>query len=822
MFKGRIKTCMIAVGLTFAALQAGAAGNLLKNPGFEDQKNWTANWKIENLKRTIKPYHYKLDAKGGGHDNAVPHSGKTAIEIYCDGNCRTRLSQQVSLKPGKYRFGIYVRNNGCSHQPQVEISAGNKKDTFYVISNEYRFYYLDFEVKTASKVDLGVIPREGGLAFDDASLEAFPLSQKRPYLFLDLYPVSPWGNVRHYFKGQLQWIDFALTCIDKKSYSGAGYMRVICPENIAVEGINAPLLNRWKPRQLKKEIKVIRKNVVYNGKKCIEYGFDLPRFFNYSRPQDFGGFWVRPKGNVTGDIFVQLEDRGKVVHTVKIPLKPLDQPANVIPRRLVSLCYHVQFWRQCLAQRLEAIPPQFLTMGFNAWNDYMVLPSKEFANKPTSDESVMLKAYKDYGIKNFYFTYSQLYRVRHHYPDLSKKTGEKDVYCINAQEKNKSYNMRFMAANGKAWRDSALDYWYQLAKRPVKIGLPNYSGVINNAQESMIISYDPATLADFAAQRNLPLKEMTIANLNGKYKTQWMLYNQRLFNEICVLWAKKMREAVPGIKTANSLGPFGPNNSRMLQPADRIGWAQRYYDYKMPQMYHRLGSGYLNRLNNGLNAGLYGKEKGYADMLPILLISMGEVLHDLKHLRFAAIDLLSHSKTVKGLAYYMGQYAFADAKIMLEMSKLNTLIAKLEDYFIDGKRADGFASFASKLKDKKVRTMDAAGYTTMARIKVTTQTRLHLLNKNGRVALVTAFSRSWPPVVKYGDEGFVRFNLAKLLPGKNRADYRIIDWISGKVYPCQAQIFLNTRDGHLGIFEIVHASAVKELMKPGKLQAYKK
>ena len=118
--------------------------------------------------------------------------------------------------------------------------------------------------------------------------------------------------------------------------------------------------------------------------------------------------------------------------------------------------------------------------------------------------------------------------------------------------------------------------------------------------------------------------------------------------------------------------------------------------------------------------------------------------------------------------------------------------------------------------------MDEAGYSTMAKIKVTTQTKLHLLNRNGRVALVTVFSRSWPPVVKYGDEGFVKFNLAKLLPGKNRADYRIIDWISGKIHPCVPQLPLNTRDGHLGVFEIVRTDVAKGLLSQGKLQPYKK
>lgn len=821
MLKSLSKKCLLAVGLSFAALDVSAAVNLLKNPGFEDPKKWTANWKIENLKRTIKPYHYKLDAKGGGHDDAVPRTGKTAIEIYCDGRCKTRLSQQVYLTPGKYRFGIYVRNNGCSHVPQVEFSAGKTKNTFYVVSREYRFYYLDFEVKKAGKIDVGLIPREGGLAFDDASLEKLPVSEERSYLFMDLYPVTPWGNVRHYFVGQLQWIDFALTCIDRKSYSGLGRMRIICPEDVAVEGINIPLLNRWKPGKLRGEIKLDQKKVVRNGKKYVEYSFHLPRFFNYSRAQSFGGFWVRPKGNAVRNVTIQLEDKGKVVQTIDLTLKPLVQPANMIPSRLVSLCYHVQWWRQCLEQRLEALPPQFLTMGFNVWADYMVLPGK--GTKLSNDETVMLKAYKDHGVKNFYFTYSHMYHTKHHYADLSKKTGEKDLYGIDARgKKMNTYNMRFIASNGKAWRDSVLDYWYRLLKRPDIVGLPPYAGVINNAQESLSVSYDPATLKEFAEQRNLPLKEMTPANLNGKYKTQWMMYNQRLFNEICVLWAKKMRETVPGIKLANSLGPYGPNNSRMLPPANRIEWGQKYYDYKMPQMYGRYGSGYLNRLNDGLKRKLYGKENGYVDIVPVLLVSMGEVLHHHRHLRFAVIDLLSYSKCVKGIAYYMGQYAFADAKIMLEISRINTLVARLEDYFIDGKRIDGFSSFVSLRKDKKVRTMDAAGYTTMAKIKITTDTRLHLLNKDGRIALVTVFSRSWPPVVKYGDEGFVRFNLPKLLPGKKYSDYRIIDWINNKVYPCQPRIKLNTTDGHLGIFEIVRADKVKELMTPGKIRQYKK
>ena len=815
-----LKTAAVLAGLLVSAWNADAA-NLLKNPGFEDPKNWTGHWKIENLKGTIRPYYYKLDSNGGGHADAKPNSGKTAIEIYCDNNSRTRLSQKVSLKPGKYRFGIHVRTNGASHKPQIELSAGKVKETFYVISKHYRFYYLDFEVKTASDIEVGVIPREGGMAFDDASLQAFPLDRESPYLFFDLYPVTSWGNVRHYFTGQLQWIDFALTCIDRKRYSGKGTMHISCPEDVSLEGLNVALLNRWKPKSVP-EIKVVRKNVVRQGKKYIDYSFTIPRFTSgYSNPLDFGGFWVRPRTDSPGIISIRLEDKGKTVYSTDITLKPLTPPGNYIPKRLISLCYHVQWWRQSLAARLEAVPPQFLLMGFNAWNDYMVLPTQR-KDQPTQDEAVMLRAYKDYGIRKFYFTFSELYQTRHHYPDLSNKTGEKDVYAVNNTGR-KMYNMRFMASNGKAWRDSALDYWYQLARRPSVIGLPPYTGVINNAMEEMVISYDPATLADFAAERNLPLKDLTIAHLNGKYRTEWMMYNQRHFNRICTLWAQKMKEASPGILTGNSLGPFGPRNSRNLLPAPRIGWAERYYDYKLPQLYHTLGSGYLDRLNAGEKARLYGKENGYADMLPILLISMGELLHDPAHLRYMVFDILSHTAQVKGFCYYMGTYAFADAKIMLDISRINSLTARLEDYFIDGKKTPGLTSFVSQTKDKTIRTMDAAGYTAMGKLKVKTETCLHLLNRNGRIALVTVFSRSNPPVFSYGDTGVLRFNLPRILPDKNRENYRIIDWLHGKILTCQPQLQLDTgKDGHLAVFEIVRADAAEALLKPGKVQEYKK
>ena len=821
MMKINARYPLAIAGLLFSAWNADAV-NLLKNPGFEDPENWTAGWKIENLKGTIRPYYYKLDSKGGGHADATPRTGKTAIEIYCDGRCRTRLSQKVSLKPGKYRFGLYVRTNGSSHKPQIEISVGRKKETFYVISNAYRFYYLDFEVKTPSEVDIGIIPREGGIAFDDASLQAFPIDEEYPYLFFDLYPVTGWGNVRHFFSGQLQWIDFALTCIDKKKYSGTGTMYISCPEDVSLEGLNVELLNRWKPKQIQ-QIKVAQKTIVRQGKPHIEYSFMIPRFVDgYSRPLDFGGFWVRPRTDSPGPISIRLEDRGKIIYSTEITLKALTPPGNYIPRRLISLCYHVQWWRQALAARLEAIPPQFLLMGFNAWNDYMILPSKN-RDRPTADETVMLKAYKDYGIRNFYFTFSQLYPTRSHYPDLSQKTGEKNVYALNKAVTRRSYNMRYMASNGKAWRDSALEYWYQLARRPAAVGLPPYTGVINNAMEEMVISYDPVTLAEFAAERNLPLKDLTIANLNGKYKTEWIMYNQRLFNEICTHWARRMKEASPGILTGNSLGPFGPRNSRNLNPGERIAWAQKYYDYKLPQLYHNLGSGYLDRLNNGLNARLYGKENGYADMLPILLVSMGELLHDLEHLRFMVFDILSHTSKVKGFCYYMGSYAFADARIMLEISRINSLTAKLEDYYIDGKRIDGLTSFVSRAKEKTIRAMDAAGYTAMSKLKVQTQPRLHLLNRNGRIALITVLSRSKPPRFAYGDTGMIRFNLPKILSGKNRNDYRLIDWIHGKILPCQGQLPLDTsKDGHLAIFEIVHADAAEALLNPGKVQEYKK
>ena len=820
MFKSDVKKLLVIVGMSFTVLHAETV-NLLKNPGFEAPENWTSNWKIENLKGKIRPYYYMLDSRGGGHADARPRSGKAAIELYCDNNCKTRLSQRIRLEKGKYRFGIYVRTNGSTHKPQIELSAGNHRETYYVVSKDYRFYYLDFEVESPSEIEVGIIPQEGGIAFDDAVLQAFPVNSDPPYLFFDLYPITNWGNVRHYFTGQLQWLDFALTCIDQKKYSGAGRMHIICPEDISVEGINVELLNRWKPRQTAQN-KITEKKIMHNGTKCIDYSFTIPRFVDgYSRSLDFGGFWVRPRTDAERTICIQLEDRGKIIYSTDILLKALTPPGNFIPRKLISMCYHVQFWRQAIASRMEAIPPQFLLMGFNAWNDYMVVP--ENAEKLNAEESVMLKAYKDYGIKNFYFTFSQMYMTRNHYKDLSESSGEKDVYCVNKAVPRRSYNMRYIAGNGKAWRDSCLDYWCKLAKRFETTGLPPYAGVINNAMEEMVISYDRGTLEDFAKERNLPLEDMTIANLNGKYKIQWMMYNQRHFNEICWIWARAMKEASPGIKTGNSLGPFGPRNSRILDPRDRIAWAQKYYDYKMPQLYSCIGSGYLDRLNNGLKAKLCGKEYGYADMLPILLISMGELLHDLEHLRFMVLDILSHTSQVKGLCYYIGTYAFSDAKIMLEISKINSLVAKLEDYFTEGKRIDGFTSFLSHYKGEKIRTMNAAGYTAEAELKIETKPRLHLLNRNGRIALITVFSRAYPPVASYGDTGIIRFNLPKLLPDKDRSQYRIIDWIHGKVLPCLPQMPLDTRnDGHLAVFEIVRADMADELLKPGKVQPYKK
>src|SRR5580765_1341320 len=101
------------------------AGNLLRNPGFEDPGGWSAGWTVRDEKGGKDTYHYHLTEQGGGHGDARPRSGANAIEIYSTDK-KTYLVQSVRLEPGTYRMSAWARLNNTPDICVVEFRIGDK------------------------------------------------------------------------------------------------------------------------------------------------------------------------------------------------------------------------------------------------------------------------------------------------------------------------------------------------------------------------------------------------------------------------------------------------------------------------------------------------------------------------------------------------------------------------------------------------------------------------------------------------------------------------------------------------------------------------
>jgi len=131
---------------------------------------------------------------------------------------------------------------------------------------------------------------------------------------------------------------------------------------------------------------------------------------------------------------------------------------------------------------------------------------------------------------------------------------------------------------------------------------------------------------------------------------------------------------------------------------------------------------------------------------------MGYDLEDPLTLRFKMFDLLSTSSVVKGIGYYQGYRAFSDAAFMAGLSQVHTLLADVEDYYADGERVDASATFIPEAKSE-----EKAGF---KKTPITTVVRIHKLNREGRLALLTIVTHCNKPM---GEEGTVKINLPDLL-----------------------------------------------------------
>lgn len=793
---------LIAVICVLLALSVSAQG-LLTNPGFEDPAGWSKGWTIENLANNGAPYVYHLTAIGGGHGKARPHSGDHAIEIYSSDRV-TRLSQQVTLEPGTYRLAVWARNNGGSIDPQLRLMVGGQSVTVPVLSDHYRQYFADFEVKQAGPQLVAFQSVTLGLALDDISLTKLAGGEATPpYLFFDLSPTSEErsSGVQMYLRGQKQWLNFTVST-DAPKLVKKPVLRITAPNDVIVSGFNAFILDRW--RRAGSDPVLTQSSVLRDRDSYNVYEVLVPRFVNgEASPVSFGGCWVEVPGGGDEMLTLELLDGGQLVSSETVQLQPIDPPAQqATPQRLKVVFYGVQEWKMSPAERLAALPRQFAMMGGNVWSDYTITQPTTPAT-PVIDDLVRERAAKDFGVKEFWPNYSSLLETGEGisaWGSVADQYHDPDMFIVSADGTVNShvYNLRYAANKGEAWMKSAILSHQKTLSRPKDISLSyRNDGFITDALEGVPVSYDKTTLADFARQAGLDPVAVTVETVRGN--KQWLQYNMKLYAQVAANLAEAIRQVDPRAVVVNTAGALGPGGVGSLTPQEQASWAKAY-DYTMPQWYANnfFGDAYYNELQTGIKAGVYGKANGYADVIPLWDISMGAGLNDVLSLRFLSFDLLSASPVVKGIGYYIGTNAFADARTMVGLSQMDTLLAYVEDYYVLGQPASGATFEPAPGGVKPIVAMDPEGKQTELTPKVETSVRVHKLGKGGRVVLLTIISHCNQGV---GERGRLKLDL-KALGADPKRDV-LYDLLTRETLKLEPVIEIDTsKTGNMGLLEI--------------------
>ena len=801
----RITTILLVI----ATCTGASAQNLLKNPGFEDPAGWLTNWIIRDAKGGNLTLSYHLTAQGGGHGDATPRTGKNAVEIYTCG-IETYLAQKVRLDPGTYRLSAWVRGNGMPNYAQIEIRLGDQKSGVTIISEKYRLIWADFKIDTAGEYDASIYCPVYGMAVDDLSLEKITdNTPKGPALYIELHPSNKdrANGIQHCLKGSLQWVHFVTICADPVRIKRP-VMRILASDPVKLSGINEELINSYRMRE-EDQVKVQSRSVVRDGRKYQEFSFLFPKFIQgYARPLDFGGFWVSDVPAKGGKVIMEIVDGEEILAREEVKLVAIDPPkVSKTPKKYYTFSYCVQDNEQSLEARMQALPAQFKMIGFNVWSDHGLVPESSAKNYDYGS-MVRNKAYTEYGIRDFWPNFHVIVQTSSNanFSDLSGKYGDKDMYAVNTEGAVDRYwyNFNYAANKGRAWADSALAAWTRTVKRPIEQSLPaKYTGLVNDGLEGMHSSYDPSTLAAFAVFKGVDVSQVTIDKLSGEWKKDWQLFNMDLYTRVVDIWAEQARQVDPNVKIVNTAGTYGPGGFGDLSTAESMKWA-RSVDYNMPQWYagHYYGSGYTDLIKQGEAAGVFGKENGGVDLIPLLNLSMGSYTEDPATLRFQMLDYFSYSKSVKGVGYYVGTYAFADAKCIVGLSKNHTLIAEIEDYYADGVRDDNLVKVTQLPTDVPLLPgMDLEGKQIMVRPKPSSDVRVHKLNKDGRIDLITVISYNDQGKPGIGDRISLEIN-KKMLPqgGKNMV---LINRLTGKKQPLPDKITVDTKKtNNVAVYEI--------------------
>ncbi|MFA6107986.1 MAG: hypothetical protein WDA75_04365 [Candidatus Latescibacterota bacterium] len=804
--------CPTLLLIPFFAVVAAASSappNLLRNPGFEESEGWLAGWTVEDLNHNGPPYHYRLDDRGTGHGDARPRTGQNAIEVYGDGARRTILWQTVELEPGRYRLAAWGRSNGNSDLCRLQLRLGEQSVTVPAIAERYRFYYADFEVERPGSYQAGFHSVSLGAALDDLSLVRLPANgaPEAPYLYLDLCPTSPVrsNGTQTFFRGQRQWVNCTVSCTDP-SRLRRPILRLEAPEEVRVTGFNEEVLRLWAyPGST--DTPVREEKIEGRDGPSRQFVVALPRFISGpGAPVGFGGFWIEVPNGRPAVLRAFLEDDGRPVSEEVIRLEPVDPPRRIIaPKRYRVVAYCVQGWTMSLPERLEVLPQQFAQMGMNVWSDYGLVPPPE-QPEPGREEQVRARAFEEGCVREFWGNHSNLLETTGYVRKLEELglPEEGGMFQVGAdgQVHRGHFSLRYAAQGGPAWLATAMHGHTYAVRRPQEIGLPyRYTGFITDGLEGIPVSFDSLTLADFARAKGIDRDAVTVAALQGELALPWASYNMRLYAEVAHRWAEALKEVDPEQLAVNTLGSFGPAGAGALPLTEQMEWA-RGFDYTMPQWYatNFYGDAYYAILQQGLAQKVYGKENGYADVIPLLNQTMGAGINDPEAVRFHLFDLVSASPVVKGVGYFIATNIFADARLMAEMAAVHALLAEVEEYYALGAKADSLATFQpTGPPPPRQRGIDLEGLDAEFVPEVHTTVRVHRLDEGNRLALLTVVSHCNQGI---GERGTITLDLAGLV-GDPRGK-TVVDRLTGRRHPLSAEVQVDTRKSHsLALLEIV-------------------
>ncbi len=758
---------------------------LLMNPGFEEAG--AKGWIIENATPDgAPPYAYNLTAAGGGHGDARPHTGERALEIYSSSRV-TRLSQVVRLRPGRYRLAVWARNNGATSRPHLEVTLGQRVASLPVTSDAYRQYFVEAAINEESSQQVSFVSREGGLAVDDASLVRIPPGDEPPpYLFADLSPStsSRSAGIQTYFRGRKQWLNFAFSAIAPELVAKPT-LRLTAPAGVHLSGFNTSLLETWRRPGAGA---VLSESTIWReaGSYTVYY-VALPRLVNgESEPVEFGGCWVDvPDGNEAALAADVLNDE-KVVSSQVIRLVPITPPAvGHRPTRLKVVLYDVQDWKMSGAERLSSLPALFALMGGNVWSDYG-LTTDDISQVPAVEDVVRERAATAVAGLEFWPNSDQLLSLS---PATTGAVPPEGRFTdINGRVAEHEVTLHYAAAGGPAWLAGTVSDVVRTVERPADLGLGyRNTGFISDALESVALSYDPATVSGFAAYAGLQPTAVTDEALAGPLHSRWLAYNMNLYARAAANLADAIHRRSPRASVVSTAGSYGPSGVESLTLTQQASWS-RAFAFSMPQWYTMgyFGDLYYRTLMRGVREGVYGTATGHADVIPLWNLSMGSGYDGVASLRFKTFDVVSATSVVRGVGFYRGYYAFADAQVMTDISSLTAMLANVEDYYVLG-TAVAAATFVTRGSGDTSSVSD-----------VETSARVHLLGRAGRIALITVLSHSEHAV---GERGLLKIDLQRL--GVDPTRHELFDHLANKVIPLAPDVLLDTTTtGGMALLEV--------------------